>query len=46
VSSPSLFAAAFAAGAAGAIVEAVSNHGLDNLTVQLAAAGAAALVAV
>jgi phytol kinase len=45
VSSPSLIAAAFAAGAAGALVEAVSNHGLDNLTVQLAAAGAAAFVA-
>jgi phytol kinase len=36
---------AVAAGAAGAAVEAVSTHGLDNLTVQLAAAGAAALVA-
>lgn len=30
-----------AAGTAGALVEAVSNHGLDNLTVQVAAAGAA-----
>lgn len=38
--------AAIAAGLAGAIVEAVSTHGLDNLTVQLAAAGAAALVAI
>lgn len=44
VSSPSLMVAALAAGLAGALVEAVSNHGLDNLTVQLAAAGAAALV--
>lgn len=34
-----------AAGAAGALVEAFSNHGLDNLTVQVAASVAAALVA-
>ncbi|HEU5209674.1 MAG TPA: hypothetical protein VFU06_09695 [Longimicrobiales bacterium] len=34
-----------AAGVAGAAVEAVSTHGLDNLTVQLAASAAAALVA-
>jgi phytol kinase len=34
-----------AAGIAGALVEAVSNHGLDNLTVQVAASMAAALVA-
>lgn len=34
-----------AAGVAGATVEAVSTHGLDNLTVQLAASAAAALVA-
>ena len=34
-----------AAGIAGALVEAVSNHGLDNLTVQVAASVAAALVA-
>jgi len=34
-------AAAAACGAAGAAVEAISNHGLDNLTVQLAAAGTA-----
>lgn len=33
---------ALAAGAAGAVVEAVSTHGLDNLTVQLAGAAAAA----
>ncbi len=33
------------AGLAGALVEAVSNHGLDNLTVQLAASAAAAFVA-
>ncbi len=32
---------ALACGAAGALVEAFSNHGLDNLTVQLAAAGTA-----
>lgn len=32
---------AAACGAAGAAVEAVSNHGLDNLTVQIAAAAAA-----
>lgn len=35
---------AVAAGAASATVEAVSHHGLDNLTVQLAATGAAALL--
>jgi phytol kinase len=44
VSAGTLIAAALAAGAAGAMVEAVSHHGLDNLTVQLGAAGAAALV--
>jgi len=32
---------AFACGLAGALVESVSNHGLDNLTIQLAAAGTA-----
>ena len=37
--------AAIAAGAAGTIVEAISTHGLDNLTVQVVAAGAAFLVA-
>ena len=36
--------AAVACGAAGAIVEAVSTHGADNLTVQVAAAGAAFLL--
>jgi phytol kinase len=36
---------AIAAGAAGAITEAASTHGLDNLTVQLAAAGVAFLLA-
>jgi phytol kinase len=36
---------AAAAGLAGAAVEAFSNHGLDNLTVQVAATGAAALAA-
>jgi phytol kinase len=35
---------AVACGLAGAAVEAVSNHGLDNLTVQLAAAGMAFLL--
>ena len=34
---------AFAAAAAGALVEAVSTHGLDNMTVQIAAAAAASL---
>ena len=33
--------AALLCGAAGALIEAVSTHGLDNLTVQLAASGAA-----
>jgi len=36
--------AALAAGLAGAAVEAVSTHGLDNLTVQLAGAAAASLL--
>jgi phytol kinase len=36
---------AAAAGAVGAAVEAISTHGLDNLTVQVAAAAAAYLVA-
>jgi phytol kinase len=35
---------ALAAGVAGALVEAISTHGLDNLTVQLGAAGAAFLI--
>lgn len=35
-------AAALAIGAGSTVVEAVSNHGLDNLTIQLAAAGIAA----
>jgi len=35
---------AIACAAAGALVEALSNHGLDNLTVQLAAAGTAWLL--
>ena len=38
-------AVAAACGAAGALTEAVSNHGLDNLTVQIAAAGTALLLA-
>ncbi len=33
-----------AAGVAGAAVEAISNHGLDNFTVQVAAAGVALLL--
>lgn len=37
-------AIAGAAGAAGAVIEAVSTHGLDNLTVQVAAAGVAYLL--
>jgi phytol kinase len=41
VPAPSSLAVAAACGVAGAGVEAVSNHGLDNLTVQLAAAGTA-----
>ena len=41
VPTPFALAVAAACGAAGAIVEAASNHGLDNLTVQLAAAGTA-----
>jgi phytol kinase len=32
------------AGVAGAAVEAISNHGLDNFTVQVAAAGVAVLL--
>lgn len=35
---------AVGAGLAGAAIEAISTHGLDNLTVQLAAAGAASLL--
>ena len=35
---------AIACGVAGASVEAVSNHGLDNLTIQVAAAGTAFLL--
>jgi phytol kinase len=38
------FAAGLACGAAGALVEAVSTHGLDNLTVQVAATAVAALL--
>jgi len=34
----------FCCGAAGAVVEAVSHHGTDNLTIQLAAAGTAYLL--
>ena len=35
---------ALACGAAGAMVEAISTHGMDNLTIQLAAAGMAYLL--
>lgn len=38
------FGVGLACGAAGALVEAVSTHGLDNLTVQVAAAAVAALL--
>ncbi len=41
---PGALITALAAGTAGAIVEAVSTHGLDNLTVQVAAAAAAYLL--
>jgi phytol kinase len=40
----SAFAVGLACGAAGALVEAVSTHGLDNLTVQVAATALAALL--
>lgn len=40
----SAFSAALLLGLVTACVEAVSHHGLDNLTIQLAAAGAAALL--
>ena len=40
----SAIAAGFAAGAAGALVEAFSTHGLDNLTVQVAATAVAAAI--
>ncbi|HUG52548.1 MAG TPA: hypothetical protein VMR21_03065 [Vicinamibacteria bacterium] len=39
---PAVLAVGAACGVAGALVEAVSSHGLDNLTVQVAAAGVAA----
>lgn len=42
VAAPAALAAGAACGVAGALVEAISSHGLDNLTVQLAAAGMAA----
>ena len=44
VSLPRAAGVALIVGAAGAIVEAFSNHGLDNLTVQIAAAVTAALL--
>lgn len=40
---PTALAVGAVCGVAGGLVEAVSSHGLDNLTVQLAAAGTAAL---
>ena len=41
---PQIALIAIGAGLAGALVEAVSTHGLDNFTVQVAASAAAALV--
>jgi phytol kinase len=41
---PSAIAVGFACGLAGAVVEAVSTHGLDNLTTQVAAAAVATLL--
>jgi phytol kinase len=41
---PSAIAVGIACGAAGAIVEAVSTHGLDNFTTQVAAAAVASLL--
>ncbi len=40
---PTAFAAALACGVAGSLVEAVSNHGLDKLTIQIVASGVAYL---
>ena len=44
-SAPAVAAIALAAGIAGALVEAISTHGLDNFTVQVAASAAAHFVA-
>lgn len=44
VSAPAALAAGAVAGVVTALVEAVSHHGLDNLTIQVAAAGAVALL--
>jgi phytol kinase len=41
---PQALGAGAAIGSAAAVVEAISNHGLDNLTLQLAGAGVAYLV--
>lgn len=41
---PTAFGTALACGIGGAAVEAVSNHGLDNLTIQVATAGIAHLL--
>ncbi|MBD3868301.1 MAG: hypothetical protein IFK94_09260 [Acidobacteria bacterium] len=43
-SAGSILTAGLACGVAGALVEAVSNHGLDNLTIQIASAGTAWLI--
>ena len=45
LAAPSILLIAVGAGAAGALIEAISTHGLDNLTVQVAASAAAALLA-
>jgi phytol kinase len=44
ISLPSAIIVGLACGAAGALVEAVSTHGLDNFTTQVAAAATAALL--
>ncbi len=44
VQTPTAIAVGVACGAAGALVEAVSTHGLDNFTTQVAAAAVAALL--
>lgn len=44
IAAPAALGAALAIGVVTTIVEAVSHHGFDNLTIQVAAAGAAALL--
>jgi phytol kinase len=44
IDAPAAFGAALFIGVVTTVVEAVSHHGLDNLTIQLAATGAAALL--